>query len=84
MFLLVAAKFLHRGPRRRVQLPIALPATGEALIVLLDRFRSADELVLQFTPDWANHESLATIVARAPDHVQQAERGACPAANGPR
>jgi hypothetical protein len=71
VFLLVAAKFLRSGPGRRVQLPIPLSPTREAFIIL-DGFCGADESGLQFTPDWANHECLATIVARAPNNVQQA------------
>jgi hypothetical protein len=43
LFLLVPAEFLRRSPCRRVQLPIPLTPTRAALIVLLDRFRSADE-----------------------------------------
>jgi hypothetical protein len=52
-------------------LPIPLTPTREALIVLLDRFRSADESGLQFTPNRANHECLATIVAHVLESVQQ-------------
>ena len=67
------AKFLRRGPRRGVQLPIPLTPTREALIVLLDRFRSADESGLQFTPNRASHECLATIVAHVLESVQQGQ-----------
>jgi len=68
VFLLVPAKFLRCGPRRGVQLPIPLTPTREALIVLLDRFRCADESSLEFTPNRANHECFATIVA----HISEA------------
>ena len=49
----------------------------EALIVLLDRFRSAGESGLQFTPDGANHGCLTTTVAHVLEGVQQGcrERG---------
>jgi hypothetical protein len=67
VFLLVPAEFLGGGPRRGVQLPIPLTPTREALFVLLDRFRSADESGLQFTPNRANHECLATIVSHSMD-----------------
>jgi len=72
VFMLVAEKFLRSGAGRRIQLPIPLSPTREALIILLDGFCGEDESGLQFTPDWANHECLATIVAHAPDNVQQA------------
>jgi hypothetical protein len=77
VFLLVPAEFLRRGPRRGVQLPIPLTPAREALIVLFDRFRSAGESGLQFTPNRANHECLATIVAHILQSVQQGcrERG---------
>jgi hypothetical protein len=70
VFLLVPAECKHRGPRRRVQLPIPLTPTGQALIVLLNRFRSADESGLQLTPNRANHDCLATIVAYVLGSVQ--------------
>lgn len=72
MFLLVSAEFLGCGSRRRVQLPIPLTPTWEALIVLLDRLCSPDESGLQFTPNRANHDRIATIVARVSESVQQA------------
>jgi hypothetical protein len=58
VFLLVPAEFLRRSPCRRVQMPIPLTPTREALIVLLDRFRSSDKSGLQLTPNRANHECL--------------------------
>jgi hypothetical protein len=61
VLLLVPAEFLRRGPRRGVQLPIPLTPTGEAFVVLLDRFRSACESSLQITPNRANHEFLASL-----------------------
>jgi hypothetical protein len=77
VFLLVPDEFLRCGPRRGVQLPISLTPAMEARIVLLDRFRSAGESGLQFTPNGANHECLATIVAHVLESVQQGcrERG---------
>jgi hypothetical protein len=78
MFPLVTADFLRRGSGRRVQLPIPLTPTREALIVLLDRFRSVDESGLQFAPNRANHECLATIVAHVPESVQQVVKNEAP------
>jgi len=43
VFLFVPTEFLHRSPRRRVQLLVPFNPTRETLILLLDRFRSADE-----------------------------------------
>ena len=58
---LMTAEFLRSGPCRRVQFPIALSPTRAALIVLLNRFRSADESGLEVTPNRANHENSATL-----------------------
>jgi len=73
MFLLVPAKFLHRGSCCRIQLPIPRNSTRERLVALLDRFCSADESGLQFTPNRATHECLGTIVAHVPERVQLLE-----------
>ena len=70
MFFFVLKKFLRRGSCRRVQLPVPLTPTGRALIVLLDRLRRADESGLQFSPNRANHNGLAAIVAHVPQTVQ--------------
>ena len=76
VFLFVPTEFLRSGPRRIVQSPIPLAPASEEAIAFFDRFRSAYESGLQFTPSRADHDYLATIVAHELESVQQGCRGA--------
>ena len=76
VFLFVPTEFLRSGPCRIVRSPIPLTPASEGAIALFDRFRSAHESGLQFTPSRADHGYLATIVAHELESVQQGCRGA--------
>jgi len=46
VIVLMPAQFLRRNPRRGIQFPMTLSATGQALVVLLDRRCGTDESCL--------------------------------------